>query len=57
MARSGIVNMLWGNGDVRSAHGAEANLPEMVDTGADHDALAHCGIDIDYPTEREQVPW
>lgn len=61
LARSDIVDMLRENGDVGSAHQAEANLPEVVDTDTDHDALAVCGVDVDYllaltgkasPTER-----
>lgn len=43
-----IVEMLRDNGDVGTAHQAEAKLPDEVDTDKDGDLLKPEGIDIDY---------
>ncbi|MBA3529142.1 MAG: hypothetical protein H0T91_07545 [Propionibacteriaceae bacterium] len=47
-----IVEMLRDNGDVGTAHQAEAKLPDEVDTDKDGDLLKQEGIDIDYLLSR-----
>lgn len=46
--RADIVDRLNDNGDMASAHQAEATLPEEVDTERDHALLKQCGVDVDY---------
>jgi hypothetical protein len=48
LPRTDIVDRLANNGDMASAHQAEATLPEEVDTERDHALLKQCGVDVNY---------
>lgn len=48
MKRREIVDLLQENGDMATAHTAQANLPEEVDTENDKEQLQRHGIDVEY---------
>lgn len=48
LLRRDIVDRLTENGDVASAHQAQATLPEEVDSEHDRALLEKCGVDVDY---------
>jgi hypothetical protein len=47
LQRQEIVDLLRENGDTATAHQAEANLPEHIDTETDRELLAEQGIDLE----------
>jgi len=52
MNKKEIIELLQANGDMATAHTAQANLPEEFDTENDRDLLAQHGIDVEYRLSR-----
>jgi hypothetical protein len=52
LTRQEIVEMLRDNGDLGTAHQAEAQLPETVNLDKDRELLQQHGIDIEYLLSR-----